>query len=174
MHSFIQDIRFAIRVLVKGYGLTLIAVITLALGIGANTAVFSLVDALLFKPLPLPQPDRIVYIFNSNPQVGSDQIRVTSGDFLDWKAQSSSFEKMGLMRSGTANLAGVDRPEEITITYAQAGTMEILSHAARGRIFSIEEELPGNDRVLLLTDRFGKTGLDLIRKCWGARSPSIV
>ncbi len=156
MHSFFQDIRFAIRVLVKGYGLTLIAVITLALGIGANTAVFSLVDALLFKPLPLPQPDRIVYIFNSNPQVGSDQIRVTSGDFLDWKAQSSSFEKMGLMRSGTANLAGVDRPEEISITYAQAGTMEILSHAARGRLFSIEEELPGNDRVLLLTDRFWK------------------
>ncbi len=92
MHSFIQDIRFAIRVLAKGYGMTLIAVITLALGIGANTAIFSLVDAILFKPLPYPEPDRLVNLWNTNVQISRDQIPVTVEDFQDWRVQSTSFQ----------------------------------------------------------------------------------
>ena len=77
MRSLVQDVRFALRMLVKNAGLTMVAVMTLALGIGANTAVFSLVDAMIIRPIPLEAPDRMVFVWNTNPNVAFDEMLTT-------------------------------------------------------------------------------------------------
>ena len=95
MHDFIQDVRYAVRVLVRSPGFTVVAVLTLALGIGANTAVFSVVNALLLQPLPFEKPDRIVMLWEENPEHGVEQEQVAWADLRDWQATATSFESIG-------------------------------------------------------------------------------
>ena len=158
MQSFIQDIRFAIRVLVKGYGVTLIAVITLAMGIGANTAIFSLVDAILFKPLPFSEPDRLVNLWNTNVQISSDRIPVTVEDFQDWREQATSFQEMGLYRFESVNATGDGKPERLRALRCDSSLLPTFGlPASLGRFFAEEEIQPGEDRVAILTDRYWRT-----------------
>lgn len=158
MQSFIQDIRFAIRVLVKGYGVTLIAVITLALGIGANTAIFSLVDAILFKPLPFSEPDRLVNLWNTNVQISSDRIPVTVEDFQDWREQATSFQEMGLYRFDSVNATGDGKPQRIRALRSDSNVLPLFGlSASLGRFFAEDEIQPGEDRVAILTDRYWRT-----------------
>ncbi|MCH7573409.1 MAG: ABC transporter permease, partial [Planctomycetes bacterium] len=158
MQSFIQDIRFAIRVLVKGYGVTLIAVITLAMGIGANTAIFSLVDAILFKPLPFSEPDRLVNLWNTNVQISRDQIPVTVEDFMDWRVQATSFQEMGLYRFESVNATGDGKPQRIRALRCDSNVLPLFGlSASLGRFFAEEEIQPGEDRVAILTDRYWRT-----------------
>jgi putative ABC transport system permease protein len=95
MHDFIQDIRYAVRVLVRSPGFTIVAVLTLALGIGANTAVFSVVNALLLQPLPFENPDQIVMVWEENPDHGVEQEQVAWADLLEWQESATSFESIG-------------------------------------------------------------------------------
>ena len=97
MHDFIQDVRYAVRVLVRSPGFTCVAVLTLALGIGANTAVFSVVNALLLQPLPFDEPDRIVMIWQENPDHGVEQEQVAWADLIEWQKTSASFESIGFV-----------------------------------------------------------------------------
>ena len=98
MESLRSDITYAIRNLWKRPGFTIIAVLTLALGIGANTAIFSAVHSLLLKPLPWPELDRVVAIWDKSPSRGYDHNEVTFANYLDWQAQSQSFEQLALYR----------------------------------------------------------------------------
>src|ERR671911_1533191 len=98
MESLRSDITYAIRNLLKRPGFTLIAVLTLALGIGANTAIFSAVNALLLKPLPFPELDRVVAIWDKLPSRGVLHNEVTMANYLDWKAQTQSFDQLALYR----------------------------------------------------------------------------
>ncbi len=113
MTSLRNDIRYAVRNLIKRPGFTLIAVITLALGIGANTAIFSAIYALLLKPLPFPELDRVVTIWDKAPIRGIVHNEVALANYLDWRAQNQSFEQLALYRWWSANLTGVEPPERI-------------------------------------------------------------
>src|SRR5881394_1204042 len=90
------DLKFALRQLLKKPGFTAVAVLTLGLGIGANTAIFSLIHGVLLKPLPYPEPDQLVTLWERNPQRGIEQERVSGPNYLDWRAQSTVFSEMSV------------------------------------------------------------------------------
>src|SRR5438874_10110455 len=113
MDSFLNDIRYAIRNLLKRPALTLIAALTLALGIGANSAIFSAVYALLLNPLPFPELNRVVAIWDKMPSRGVPHNEVTMPNYLDWRAQSQSYDHLALYRWWSVNLTGIDSPERI-------------------------------------------------------------
>ena len=110
MENLLSDARYALRNLLRRPTFTLIAVVTLALGIGANTAIFSAVNALLLKPLPFPELDRVVAVWDKLPSRGVMHNEVTVANYLDWQSQTQSFEQLALYRWWSANLTGIDPP----------------------------------------------------------------
>src|SRR2546426_12266934 len=152
MESFLNDIRYAVRNLIKRPGFTAIAVITLALGIGANTAIFSFINALLLKPLPFPDLDRVVAVWERVPSRGVERNEVTVANYLDWRAQNKTFEQLGIYRWWSTNLTGADSPERVQGFQVTANFLDIVGvKALLGRGFSGEEDQPGKDAVALLT-----------------------
>ena len=105
-----QDLRYGLRVLGKNPGFTLIAVVTLSLGIGANTAIFSLVNSILLRPLPYREPDRLVRLIQANPSMGLDTWGVSQANFAAYREQNRSFEKLALMNNGGVNMTGEGDP----------------------------------------------------------------
>lgn len=152
MESLRSDVTYAIRNLWKRPGFTLIAVLTLALGIGANTAIFSAINALLLKPLPFPELDRVVAIWDKLPSRGMDRNEVTVANYLDWQAQSQSYENLALNRWWSANLTGIDPPERVQGFLVTANFFDTLGmKPIMGRSFSPEENQPGKDAVAVIT-----------------------
>src|SRR6202023_3188704 len=113
MHNFIQDLRYALRQLRKSPGFTSAAVLMLALGIGANTAIFSMVNAVLLRPLPYKEADRLVMVWEQNPHRGWFENIVSAANFLDWNKQNDVFEDMAAFESNFFNLRGGSKPEKI-------------------------------------------------------------
>src|ERR1700686_1954207 len=111
MTTFLQDLRYAIRRLVKSPGFTIVAVLTLALGIGANTAIFSFIDAVLLKPLPYPDADKIVLVWEKPPD--SERNGISTLNFLDWKNQNTVFTARAAQTGASATLTGVEVPVEL-------------------------------------------------------------
>ena len=152
MESLRSDINYAIRNLWKRPGFTLIAVLTLALGIGANTAIFSAINALLLKPLPFPELDRVVAIWDTLPARGVDHNEVTIANYLDWQAQSQSYEQLALYRWWSANITGIDSPERIQGFLVTANFLDAIGmKPIMGRNFKAEENQPGKDAVAIIT-----------------------
>ena len=146
------DIRYALRNLLRRPTFTLIAVVTLALGIGANTAIFSVFNALLLKPLPFPELDRVVAIWDKMPSRGTMHNEVAFGNYLDWQSQTQSFEQLGLYRWWNANLTGVDPPERLQGFLVTANFLDITGmKPILGRTFAPEENQPGKDQVAVIT-----------------------
>lgn len=147
-----MDARYALRTLRKSPGFTAVAVITLALGIGANSAIFSVLDAVLLRPLPYRDPDRLVTIFESKtPNDHSSINAVAPGNFLDWREQNHAFEQIGAASLPGFNFTGTDRAERVTGAAISAGMLRMLGlHAALGRDFAPSEDREGADRVVLL------------------------
>ena len=146
------DIRYALRNLLRRPTFTLIAVVTLALGIGANTAIFSAINALLLKPLPFPELDRVVAVWDKLPSRGVMHNEVTVGNYLDWQSQSQSFEQLALYRWWSANLTGIDPPERIQGFLITANFLDVTGiKPILGRNFSSEENQPGKDQVAIIT-----------------------
>ncbi|HKP35720.1 MAG TPA: ABC transporter permease [Pyrinomonadaceae bacterium] len=159
MGSIFKDIRYAIRSLSKHPGFTAIAVITLALGIGANTAIFSVVNAVLLRPLPFNDPERLVWLWDTAPQLAT--IPTSLPDFLGWKEQNRSFEHLAAYQSGSVF---IDAGDGTTDTPVGLVTPELFSvfkvSPILGRTFTNEETLPGRFRVAVLShsiwqNRFG-------------------
>src|SRR5262245_15054675 len=113
MHTLWQDMRYGARMLLKRPGFTLIAVITLALGIGANTAIFSVVNAVLLRPLPFKEPDRLVMVWERRPSSGEANITVAAYEFADWRERAHTFESMAIIQAAGFNLTGKGDPEII-------------------------------------------------------------
>src|ERR1044071_294786 len=111
MSTLFQDLRYGARILLKQPAFTLVAVITLALGIGANTAIFSLVNSILLRPLPFREPDRVVRLIQASPKLGLDTWGVSQADYAAYRDQNRSFESVALYNSGAVNLT---RSEEHT------------------------------------------------------------
>ncbi|HXW55047.1 MAG TPA: ABC transporter permease [Candidatus Cybelea sp.] len=162
MAILVQDIRYGIRTLLRNPGVTIVAALTLALGIGATTALFSMVENVLLRPLPYPQPDRLVQISNNYlPTVSS--IGLSPGDFRDWQRQAKSFSAMGAYVSISQgfNLTGDGQSERIEASYASASFFPLLGiRPVFGRPFPPEEDRAGSAPSVLLshrlwTSRFG-------------------
>ena len=147
------DLRFALRQLLKNPGFTAVAVLTLALGIGATTAVFSVVDAVLLKPLPFDQPGQLVQVWEA-PGPG-ERNWASPGAFLDWKEHGSVFEDLSLLDGRELNLTGDGGPERISGLGMSASGLTILRvHPMLGRVFAPDEDQPGKDQVVVLGHGF--------------------
>ena len=159
--------RNAYRALRKRPTLTIVAVLTLALGLGANAAVFAVIDALVLRPFTFHEPDRIVLLAETSPQEQYRQESVAPGNFLDWRRQVDAIDDLAAMDWWDVNLVGRDEPEHLQGFRVSAGFFEALGVApALGRSFAIEEETPGRDRRVVLSDA-------LWRRRFGA-DPAIV
>jgi len=157
MDALMQDLRYAARALLRSPGFTLVAVLTLALGIGANTAIFSAVSAVLLRPLPYPGADRLVAIWGSR---GSDRQLLTGyADVMDFRAQSRSFEDIGIIRGQSVNLTGGESPERVSGEFVTADVFAVIGvRAALGRTLSADEATPGRGReVVVLSDALWRT-----------------
>ena len=147
-----SDIRYAFRNLLRRPAFTIIAVVTLALGIGANTAIFSAIYALLLKPLPWPELDRVVAIWDKSPSRGYEHNEVTMANYLDWQAQNQSFEQLALYNWWNVNLSGGDIPERVQGFTVTANYLDTLGvKPIMGRNFSPEENQPGKNKVAIIS-----------------------
>ncbi len=147
-----NDLKFAFRQLLKNPGFTAVAVLTLALGIGANTAIFSVINAVLIRPLPYPNSDRLVQIWQTNPRANRWGAWVSYPDFLDWQEQSTTLEEVGALRPWGFNITGGDRAEALEGGYVSASLFSVLEvKPLMGRTFLPEEDQPGANRVALLS-----------------------
>src|SRR2546426_30283 len=148
-----QDLRYGIRTLAKNPGFTAVAVITLALGIGANTAIFSVVNAVMLRPLPYRNPDRLVSLWANVPEHG--RWRVAPANFFDWKKQNTVFEDMATFGAWTMALTGDGEPEQMRGTLAGAGYFAVVGvEPMLGRSFLAEEYEPGKGQVVILGHSF--------------------
>ena len=157
LETLLQDLRYAVRVLGNNLGFTALAVLTLALGIGANTAIFTVVNSVLLRPLPYPERDRLVMVWersSKNPQVHNV---IAPADFLDWRAQNHVFDQMSAIGWGVGTLTGQGEPESLVGRQVSAPFFGMLgAQPALGRTFTEEDDRPGQDHVVVLSDRLWK------------------
>ena len=153
METLLRDIRYAVRSLLKRPAFGAIVVITLALGIGANTAIFSVVNAVLLRPLPFHEPGRLVTLWERNPKQGYEQNPPAAGNYMDWRDQNRVFSQMAIYApSRKFNLAFEDQPERIMGAAVSASLFTVLGVGpVEGREFSPEDEQPGRDQVVLIS-----------------------
>ncbi|MCA1591406.1 MAG: ABC transporter permease [Acidobacteria bacterium] len=152
MGTFLQDLRYALRVLAKNPGFTAIAVVALALGIGANTAIFSVINTVLLRPLPFDSPERLVKVWGTNQKRGVSKYPVSYPNFTDWRDQNGVFEHVAAYSDAGAILTGHDAPEQLNGIVASADFFEVLgAKPAIGRGFTTQDE-QGDTHVIVLSD----------------------
>lgn len=150
MHTLLQDIRFGVRLLLRKPGFTIVAILALGLGIGANTAIFSVIHALLLKPYPFPELERIVAVWDESSRNPHNEVAVAN--YVDWQANSQSFEHLGLYRWWGVNLTGDGNPERVQGFLVTANMLDALGLPPMlGRNFKAEENEPGKDKVAILS-----------------------
>jgi putative ABC transport system permease protein len=149
----IQDLIYGLRWLRKNPGFTVLAVLMLAVGIGVNTAMFSVVNAVLLQPLPYPEPDRIVWMNESGPEVANRQ--VSYPNFVDWRARNSVFESMSTFRGWSANITGTDKPEALDARIVTADYFRVMrTTPLLGRDFTADDDKPGAPPVTIISYAF--------------------
>jgi putative ABC transport system permease protein len=152
MGTLWQDLRYGSRMLLKKPGFTVAAILALALGIGANTAIFSVVYTVLLNPLPYASPTQLVWIWETNPGSGIKAETSSLPNYTDWKNQAQSFEGMAAFVGSSLTLTSEGEPERIPVTYVSANFFDVLGTApAMGRNFATEENEPGKNRVLVIS-----------------------
>ena len=150
MQILLQDLRYALRRLRKSPGFTVVAVLMLALGIGANTAIFSMVNAVLLRPLPYKEADRLVMVWEQNPHRGWFENVVSAANFLDWKKQNDVFTDMAAFESNFFSLSGGGKPEEVAGERVTNNLFSVLGvQPVHGRLFLPEEEKRGSAVALV-------------------------
>src|SRR5215471_2326130 len=145
MTNLWQDVRFGLRMLLKSPGFTAVAILSLALGIGANTAIFSLVDAVLLRPLNFDDPDRLAMIWEDATEIGFPRNTPAPANYADWKAQTQTFEDIAAMSGQGFNLTV--EGEQVTANLLPMLGIEPL----HGRLFLEEEDRPGANKVAVLS-----------------------
>jgi putative ABC transport system permease protein len=152
METLIQDVRYGLRMLWKNPSFTLVAVLTLALGIGACTAIFSVADTILLRSLPYFEPDRLVTVTETLPQMGPDEIGVAAGEYLDYRNQNRSFSEVAAFQSDGFNLTGQGQPVRVNAARVSASAFPLLRVPADlGRTFTEEEDRSGAGKVAVLS-----------------------
>jgi putative ABC transport system permease protein len=158
--TLLQDLRFALRAFLRTPRFTVPAVLALALGIGATSAIFSVVRGVMLKPLPYRDPDRIVSIWEANVSRGQLRGIVAAANFVEWRERNRSFEYLGMVGPARLSLLLNGQPFEVTGVQASADAFSALGvQAAQGRTFTADEDLRGNDAVILLAHEFWQSRL---------------
>ena len=153
----LQELKFAFRALAKTPGFTAVALITVALAIAANTAVFSLVNAVLIRPLPFKDPQKLVLLFEKFSAMGLDQIPVSVPEYLDYEKQLTSYEGIGAFTFTNFNLTGGDMPERVQGANVTPSVFPVLGvQPIKGRVFNPEEMGEGKDGVIVVSERLWK------------------
>lgn len=153
VETLFQDVRYSLRQLRRSPGFTVIAILTLALGIGANAVIFSAVNSVLLRPLPYPNPNRLVQIWSTNPHTNRWGEWVSYPDFVDWRAQNKVFEGLVAYRTWLTNITGGDHPEALFTVLASSSLFSVLqTQPLLGRSFLPDEDKPGHNHVVVLSD----------------------
>ena len=155
MTTLLHDLRYGARILLKQPGFTLVAVITLAIGIGANTAIFSLVNSILLRPLPFREPDRIVRLIQASPKLGLATWGVSQADFAAYREQNRSFESVALYTNSAINLTGAGEPERLPTSNVTADFFKVFGvNPLLGRTFAEGEDVAGKNTVCVISHAF--------------------
>src|ERR1044071_2108401 len=150
MNTLWQDLRYAARMLLKNPGITIIVIIALALGIGENSRIFSVVNSVLLRPLPYDEADRLVFLNEKSPAL--DEMSISYPNFEDWRTQNQSFEKIGVYNRGSYNLTGNGEAERIVTGQVSADLFSVLRVSPMmGRLFTNDEDKPGAAPVVVLS-----------------------
>jgi putative ABC transport system permease protein len=153
-----QDLVYALRSLRKSPGYAAVTILTLALGIGANTAIFSVVNGVILKPLPYPAPQRLVFITSQFPNLGFDQFWVSAPEFVEFAESNRSFQQVGAYRAGAVNLGTPDQPRRVNSALVTSELMPVLGVAPiRGRQFRREDTLPEAEDVAVLSSELWRS-----------------
>ena len=167
MRTLLQDVRYGFRMLMKRPGFTVVAVLALALGIGACTAIFSVVNAVLLRPLAFNEPERLVMVWGSAPKLGFDTLPPTAGESIDWREQNKVFDHVAAFKSWAWTMTGSNGPEQIWGARVNASLFPALGvKPLLGRTFLPEEDKPGSQRVVII-------GHGLWQRSFGS-DPSII
>jgi predicted permease len=154
MSNLLRNLRFSLRMLLRNPGITLTVLLTLALGVGANTAIFTVDYATMLQPLPYPEPNQLVMVWS---KIQTYHNSVSAGDYLDWKHENSTFAEMDAFTGGTFNLATAEQPEKVNGQYVAPGFFKMLGLPMfLGRGFLPEEGQPGRDGEVILTHKLWK------------------
>jgi putative ABC transport system permease protein len=165
--DLLQDIRYAFRMLRKSPGFTSVVVLTLALGIGANAAIFSVINAVLLRPLPYPQPDQLVRVYESNPGKGWPKFSISPPNFRDWHVQAHTLQMAAYEPNGYSYTSG-DTPEHWSGPLVTEGFFEIMkAQAALGRTFSADEFQSGKNHVVVISDALWRSAFGADRSVIG-------
>jgi len=152
MDELVNDLRYALRMVRTNPGFTIVAVLTLALGIGANTAIFSFIDAVLLKPLPYADADKIVMVWEKPPN--GERNGISTMNFLDWKNQNTVFSAMAAQNGASVTLTGIDVPVQLRGARVSAPYFDIFKvKPMLGRTFAADEDQPGKQHVVVLSHR---------------------
>jgi predicted permease len=161
-----KELQYALRYLRQSPGFTFVAVLTLALGIGANTAIFSVVNAVLLRPLPYPEPERLVYLMETNAGTNSS---IALPDYVDWRNDAKSFEHLAISRLESRNLSGIPgrEPERVSVAFVTANFFNVIGlNPQIGRTFTEDEDKPGAPVLVVLSDRLWQRAFN--------RDPNII
>jgi putative ABC transport system permease protein len=154
LHDVAQDLRFGFRTLFKNPGFTAVAIIALALGIGANSAIFSVVNTVLLRPLPYKDSEGLVMVWEDATKHGYPRDTPAVANYMDWRSQNHVFEDMAAVADASLNLTGAGDPERLEGSAANASLFSLLGVAPQvGRVFTPEEDQPGANRVVILSNR---------------------
>jgi len=154
LNALLQDLRYALRTLRKNLMMTSVIAVSLAIGIGANSAIFSVVDALLLRPLPYPEPDRLAAVWLHSPSLGILRDWPSPGEYIDIQKENHSFEQMALAQGRVFVLTGREQPERIFGARTQSSLLEMLgAKPLLGRLLLPEDDKPGKPDVAILTER---------------------
>src|SRR5579871_6323619 len=167
MDTLLQDIRYGLRMLVKKPTFTIVAVLTLALGVGANTAIFSIVDTVLLRSLPYRDPDRLVRIFFNEPGVGLRDVRFSKPELDDLQTRAGVFEDVSPIFEGSEVLTGIEQPERVEGVNGSFSYFSLLGVTPQiGRLFGPQDFVPGFATEVVISD-------GLWRRAYGA-DPNVV
>jgi hypothetical protein len=170
MATLVNDARYAIRTLRRRPSFTIVSAITLALGIGATSAIFGVIDTMLFRPLRYPAPEQIVVV--TMTRGGSVREAPAYPDFLDWREQSRSFQSLAVTRSQSVNLTGRETPERLSGNFVSASLLSLLgAEPLTGRLFAYDETEVGSARpVVMISEGLWRRRFGADRRSWAVRS----
>src|SRR5512137_3011007 len=152
MEALWQDLRYGWRMLRRSPGFTAVAVLTLAVGIGANAAIFSIINTVLLRPLPFTDSNRIVLVWDTDPNRKISRGTVSVAEFLDWREQNHAFEELSAWRTWFYNLTGAGEPEQVWGVHASGNFFRLLGvKPILGRDFLPEEEQPGHEQSAIIS-----------------------
>jgi MacB-like periplasmic core domain len=173
LQNFHADVRFAFRSLLKNPGFLAVVVLSLALGIAANSTIFSVLDTLLYRPLPYPEPENLVVIWQT--PAGHPEFRNPPpiAENVDWKAQNHVFDDIGLLsQNDSASVAGLGEPRSLHVQYLTPNFFSLLgAKPVLGRVFEASEA-QDHSQTVVISQEFWKRELVPIQKCWARPSPS--